>query len=194
MKKNTRTTLKAISIILTSTAIAQRLNSVIINIAKGSEASARNIDAIYIVEAIALVIAIVGIATNNRKRTFFGFGGYYMIAICGMIMQMLREGQIMEIADKVHLLIDFVIVIVLGLAAAKAIKPFTTAVVVEIMIIAELVINISQIFPSSGTIFETVQALTNAMVMFAVGKSIVITCDLINKNQSKERKPQKEIA
>ena len=71
--------------------------------------SLKNIEMIFVVESIALVIAIIGIATNNYKRMFFGFGGYYMYAVCGIIIQMLSAGQIMETIDKVRLFVNFVI-------------------------------------------------------------------------------------
>ena len=193
MRKNIEKTLKGMSIFLVTTVIVQKINYIIINIVKGSDASARNIEMIFVVESIALVIAIIGIATNNYKRMFFGFGGYYMYAVCGIIIQMLSAGQIMETIDKVRLFVNFVILLVLVLTMAKAIKPFVTSTVVEIMVIIELVINISQIFPATGSIFDTVQALTNAMAMFAVGEAITITCRLAKNNNHKRQISKKEI-
>ena len=179
---------KTISIIMVSAVIAHRLNFVIINIIKGSNASTSNFEMINIVEMIALAIAIIGIATNNYKRMFFGFGGYFMYAICGIIMDMLSAGQTMETIDKVRLFINFVIVIVLALAMANAIKPFTTATIVKIMVILDIIIGLSQIQISSGTTFDTIQALANIIASFGVGVAIVITCNLVNNNQNKKQK------
>ena len=184
---------KTISIIMASAVIAHRLNFVIINIIKGSNASTRNFEMINIVEMIALAIAIIGIVTNNYKRMFFGFGGYFMYAICGIIMDMLSAGQTMETIDKVRLFINFVIVIVLALAMANAIKPFTTAAIVKIMVIVDITIGLSQILTSPRTTSDTIQALANIIATLGVGVAIVTTCPLVKNNHNKRIKVTNKI-
>ena len=191
--KKAKKALKTISIILVSAVIAHKLNFVIINIIEGSNNSTKNIEIIYIVEMIALAIAIIGIATNNYKRMFFGFGGYFIYTICGTIIQMLSAGQTMEIIDKVRLFINFTIVIVMALAMANAIKPFTTAAIVKIMVIVDITIGLSQILTSPRTTSDAIQALANIIATLGVGVAIVTTCPLVKNNHNKRIKVTNKI-